>query len=629
MKPLPLVGVVLAVPALWAGLTTWQIPGTVLEREVGAQILGLSGMTVTTQEAARFTLLPYPQMAVDGIRLAGAPENLSLEAATMRGKVRLLPLMGGRIELADLTLVRPVLSLAKSGFSDGALAPIGRLLAPSSEHQAPEMPDIRKLTVIDGSVSEPGPDGQTQTVMSAINGIVTRGAAPTSVDVSLALRWRDQAVEVVASGLHPSGVAGVNPSPIHASIKASLGTVELSGTLAGGGSRQTDGRLKLSTPAVERFASWLGLAMPVPLAGPLDFSGDVRLLPGSVSLANASIRNENGVFDGALTLRDGSAKEGTGKDASGRVAMSGTLATDRLDLSPLLGTLSQVKASDGAWSRDLVELGLLPTGDLDIRLSAGTVIAGSATLTNAAFTILARGGRTDIAIGNAEFLQGTVKGRVSITTNGQAGLDLKLNTTMDHVDAASVTAAMGAARRVTGPANLSVQVETTGESPMALMRAMDGKVSLSLKQGELLGINLPDLLAKIEKRPLITAFDARGGRTPFETAQLSGRISGGVFEITEGLIQSPAARVTLAGQIGLADRLYAITGQANAAPGSNGGSGIALPFEITGTLDDPVLMPDARSLIRRSGAAAPFFEPKRPTAPAGSPAMADSAPTAP
>ena len=161
MKPLPLVGVVLAVPALWAGLTTWQIPGTVLEREVGAQILGLSGMTVTTQEAARFTLLPYPQMAVDGIRLAGAPENLSLEAATMRGKVRLLPLMGGRIELADLTLVRPVLSLAKSGFSDGALAPIGRLLAPSSEHQAPEMPDIRKLTVIDGSVSEPGPDGQT------------------------------------------------------------------------------------------------------------------------------------------------------------------------------------------------------------------------------------------------------------------------------------------------------------------------------------------------------------------------------------------------------------------------------------------------------------------------------------
>ena len=109
--------------------------------------------------------------------------------------------------------------------------------------------------------------------------------------------------------------------------------------------------------------------------------------------------------------------------------MSGTLATDRLDLSPLLGTLSQVKASDGAWSRDLVELGLLPTGDLDIRLSAGTVIAGSATLTNAAFTILARGGRTDIAIGNAEFLQGTVKGRVSITTNGQAGLDLKLNTT--------------------------------------------------------------------------------------------------------------------------------------------------------------------------------------------------------
>jgi AsmA protein len=188
-----------------------------------------------------------------------------------------------------------------------------------------------------------------------------------------------------------------------------------------------------------------------------------------------------------------------------------------------------------------------------------------------------------------------------------------------------VIAAMGAARRVTGPVNLSLQLETEGESPMALMRSMDGKVSLSMKQGELLGINLPDLLAKIEKRPLTTAFDVRGGRTPFETAQLSGRISDGVFEIGEGLIQSPAARVTLTGQIGLADRLYAVTGQANAVNGTNGGTGITLPFEISGALEDPVLMPDARSLIRRSGAAAPFFEPKRPAAPVGSPAMADGA----
>lgn len=624
MKPLPLIGAVLAATALWAGLTTWQIPGTVLEREVGAQILGLSGMTVSTREPARFTLLPYPQMAVDEIRLAGAPEKLALQATTMRGKVRLLPLMGGRIELADLTLVRPALTLAQNGLADGALAPIGRLLAPSSEHEAPEIPDIRKLTVIDGSVLAPGPDGQMQTVMSGIDGIVTRGATPASVDVSLVLRWRDETVEVVASGLHPAGVAGVNSSPIRASIKASLGTVEISGTLAGGGSRQTDGKLKLSTPAVERFASWLGLTMPVPLTGPLDFSGDVRLLPGSVSLANASIRNENGLFDGALTLRDGSAKEGPG-----RVAMSGTLATDRLDLSALLGRLSQVRASDGAWSRDLVDLGMLPTGDLDIRLSAGTVIAGPVRLTNAALAVLARGGRTDIAIGNAEFLQGTLKGRVSLTANGQAGLDLKLNTTLEHVDSASVVAAIGAARRVTGPANVSLQIETTGETPMALMRSMDGKASLTLKQGELLGINLPDLLAKIEKRPLTTAFDVRGGRTPFETAMLSGRIAGGVFEIGEGLIQSPAAKVTLAGQIGLADRLYAIAGQANAAPGTNGGTGIALPFEITGALEDPVLMPDARSLIRRSGAAAPFFELKRPAAPASAPAMADSASPAP
>ncbi|MCP8938534.1 AsmA family protein [Alsobacter sp. SYSU M60028] len=616
MKPVPLLAAAAMTGLVaWAGLTSWRVPRVILEREVGAQILGLSGMRVDTRAVALFTALPWPRLTVDEVSLTDSETGLSLRAAALRGDLRLLPLAGGRLELADLTLQEPTLAVPDAALARGALDPLAKLLAAP----AVEMPDLRRLKLAGGRVVAPDESGELHAVLSEVNGAITRGRDDGTLDARLSLRWRGETVELTAEGLRPSG-ASQSASPIHVSAKSGLGALDLRGRFSGGGGRQIDGVVSLDTDAADRLLAWLGVTPPLPLSGRLSVSGDARLLPGAVSLANARIANAAGRFDGAVTLRD----------AEGRPELGGTLATERLDLTPALQALAAWRGGDGAWSRELLDPSVLPVGEIDLRLSAATVIAGGASFANAALAVRAHAGRTDIVIGNADMLQGRLKGRLALAPNGPSSIDIKAQATLEAIDPGALLAAMGAARRIAGVAHASVQVETTGESPMALMRGLDGKASVTVKGGELIGVNLPDLLSRFEKQPLSAALVTRGGRTPFDSAVLSGRIAKGVFEVADGTIVSADTRVTLDGRIAIAERLYALTGEAQATQRPAGATAaVVLPFEIGGALESPVVTPDARSLIRRSGAAAPFFEPKRPTPPASAPALAERAPPSP
>jgi AsmA protein len=65
-------------------------------------------------------------------------------------------------------------------------------------------------------------------------------------------------------------------------------------------------------------------------------------------------------------------------------------------------------------------------------------------------------------------------------------------------------------------------------------------------------------------------------------------------------------RVAVAGSASIPARDLDLTGTAILlSPNTN--TGFELPFVVQGSWDDPVVLPDAQSLIRRSGAAAPLL----------------------
>src|SRR5438128_4637270 len=108
-----LVTTIVALEAL-AGLGPWRIDTDDLQAELqGKPLLGAGFDKVSTGKIT-FTALPFPRIEMKAPEFADAGGSRTLAAASLRGAVRLLPLVGGRLELADVSLIEPRLTIAEA-----------------------------------------------------------------------------------------------------------------------------------------------------------------------------------------------------------------------------------------------------------------------------------------------------------------------------------------------------------------------------------------------------------------------------------------------------------------------------------------------------------------------------------
>jgi len=563
-----------------AGVTPWRLPAGVLGPGVVAGISDPAG--IVTFGAADLTMLPTPSLRIDGLSVRDPSGSLLLDVAAVSGALRIGPLVRGHVAFADLTLEAPRMADPAGGLEVLARR-VGWLLAP--ERQDTGEPGLARLTVRGGVI------GSGADQASSVRAVLRRSRLSDALELSLAMNWRGHPVEVEASRLDAVALLRGNPSPLQAALRMPLGAAQFEGRIAGGSAPVLDGTLDARTEDPDAVAAWLQLDLPVGLTGPALVRTAMRAGAAGASLSSLRLTLPQGAFDGVLTVQP----------LAGRLAVSGTLASDRVDLTAALRPWLPARGSDGGWGREPYDLATLPAGDLDLRVSADRLVIGPATVTNAALTVIARNGRTDVALGNGTFHQGAVRGRIGLSAPGRAGIELRGQLAFERVDAMAAAAMLGMGRRLAGTASGSLVVEGHGETPAALLRSLEGRTGLVIRQGEIQGINLPEFLKRLERRPLSASPDLRGGRTPFDLASLQGRISQGVVELAEGSVTSPSMRIAFGGQIGLGERSFAVAGSV-LPPGDPGRD---WPFELSGTFDDPLLLPDAGSLIRRAGAGAP------------------------
>jgi AsmA protein len=589
-----------ALAGVCAITTVALVPWTLGEGTAGAplakQLTDLTGLDVRSHGAIRFTALPLPQIVVDGVTLAGQDGKITVETESLRATLRLLPLVAGRLELTEVALGRPVVNT-----TDFAETDIARLMSRLFGEAGPasdDAPDLRRLKILQGEFGVSDPDGARTVLFGHVDAVFTRARLSRDIEASASFRWRDNTVEVDASADPGSILRDGGSGPLTLRLKAAHAKLSLSGTVAGGTAPQINGVLTLKSADLREAADWLGLRLPLPLAGPLDLSANARLQPSLYELTNARIEVAGGQFDGVFSA----------KVENAALSMSGTIATESLDLTDAMRPLSPGRGEDGGWSRDPIAAQALPQGDVDLRISAAKLTIGSVLVENAAFSVMSHAGRFDVALGDSDFCKGTLRGRATAIANADGGYDVKVQGGLDRVDVGLAFPAVGLGKRMTGIVTANFAAEGSGDNPSALIRSLGGKAAATFKQGEIVGINLPELLKRIERKPLLAAFDARGGRTPYSTVSLAGRIDHGILDLTEAVLASPATRVTASGQVGLGERTFDIKGSAQGGGAqAEAAEAVTLPFELTGSFDEPLLVPDAKSLIRRSGAAAPFF----------------------
>jgi AsmA protein len=152
---------------------------------------------------------------------------------------------------------------------------------------------------------------------------------------------------------------------------------------------------------------------------------------------------------------------------------------------------------------------------------------------------------------------------------------------------------------------------------LAVTNTLSGTASLIAHDGAIAGINVEQLLRRLERRPLSGNGDFRSGRTPFDQLALTLKIDQGQVSVDDMHLTGPAVRLSVGGQVSVPARDLDLKGVATLASNETANE-FDLPFVVQGPWDDPIMLPDAQSLIRRSGAAAPLLESVSKTHTAGS-----------
>jgi AsmA protein len=217
-----------------------------------------------------------------------------------------------------------------------------------------------------------------------------------------------------------------------------------------------------------------------------------------------------------------------------------------------------------------------------------------------------RNGKLDVTIGELQAFSGVATGSLGLA-NANGGAAVTSHLQFVDVDLASCLGQVFGIRRLEGRGNVALNIEGSGSSVLAVTNTLKGTASVAAHDGALAGINVEQLLRRLERRPLSGNGDFRTGRTPFDQLTLSLKIAQGQVSVDEMRLNGPAVRLAVGGQVSVPTRDLDLKGVATLVS-SETASEFDLPFVVQGPWDDPIMLPDAQSLIRHSGAAAPLLD---------------------
>jgi AsmA protein len=575
----------IALAVLGTAASPWTLPGGGLAAELTRHVKDKYGLDLTVKGRSTFAVLPIPRVKFENVMLQFPDQALKAEGGTLRGELRLLPLLFGRIELSDFDLTETRITA-----SFGAMQSVKwteMVKDRTSETYARRL-IVSKSTLRWTDLKEANLD--------QLNLVIRWADAAEPLTMSGSAAWRDEVISLDQASVFPDLLASDRISPFTLALTSPSVRLTAEGEAQLGETPRIAGESTVRAKSVRDFTRWSGVELPfgsllraVSVAG--DFSMDRRRLSWpavSVALGEDKLVGTMGVrFD------------------TDRPVITGTLAADTLNLSDLFAPFSQARTSSGSWSEETIDLTRATGTDLDLRLSAASASLGRLSLDDMAASVLVQPGRIEASIGRAGFNDGSLKGRLSLVKqNGQ--VELKSQGTFAGVKIAPFLAAMGEPRWITGNADGQFTFEGLGKNPADVIRQAQGRSSIEVTNGEIVGIALDDALRRVEKRPLLASLNWKGGRTPFDKAQAQVVVRNGVGEIAEARLRGPAVQADLQGQVLLVDRQLSMT--ANVSPAdAPAGQSPALVFNVVGDWDNVAVSPQVRSLIERSGAAKPLF----------------------
>jgi len=572
------------------------LPAASVRDAVKAEIRAVTGLDPVLGDDVSLSLFPSGSVRFHNVRLANeAAGEPVVTADELNARLRYFPLLAGHIEIADVTLVRPVIKVAFSAAGEsnwsGLISSLARALQPHSDRTA----SFSEIGIQNGTVIVYDGGSDATERLEGVDFQVAWPSISRSFGANGHFSWHNEKVE--ASLTLSDFLAALTGE--RSGLKVRLASVPL--TLAFDGAASDEPTLKIQgTLGVEASSlrdalRWIGNdKLPFGGFGRFALRAQSDIGGRVAALSNVNVELDGNSAEGALTI-----------SADPHRLVQGTLAADALDLTPYVSGIRLQARNERNWNQLPITLDGFNDLSLDLRLSAANIKISSARLGRTAVAATMRDRKINITVGESQAFGGLAKGNLGLA-NAAGGVAVTSHMQFADVDLDNCIGQVFGLHKIEGRGTLTVNLEGTGDSVLAVTHALNGAASLNAGSGALTGINIEQLLRRLERRPLSGSGDFRSGRTPFDQLAISLKVNQGVVSIDDMRIVGPSVRLAVSGQASVPTRDLDLKGVATLVSSTTTDE-FVLPFVVQGPWDDPLMLPDAQSLIRRSGAAAPLL----------------------
>ena len=451
----------------------WLIPVGGARGAVTAQIRAVTGLEPVVHGPVEVSLFPSGTVRLGDVVLGDASGHTPpLAADRLVAHLRFLPLLLGRIEIADIVLDHPHLTVKidKDGRSNWspllvalatALKPVERIVS------------FTEIRIDNGTIAIEDASHALTENLSKVDLSLAWPSISKSFGATGHFTWRGEPVDasiVISDFL--AALAGDN-SGLKIRLSGAPLRLAFEGTIGSEPTFKADGTLSVEAASLRDALRWTG-DTPVPAGGFGRFTlkGHAVMVESSMALGPVNVELDGNAANGALSYA-----------ADGQHTWQGTLAADDLDLSPYVSTIRLMAANAREWDGKPLNLDGLNSFGLDLRLSAAKVRIGRVQLGRTAAGASLRDGKLLLSVIESQAFNGMIHGSLALARS-HTGAELKSEMHFVDVDLESCLGELFGLHRLEGKGNLDFALEGSGGSVLELTRNLSpGTIAARLPAG--------------------------------------------------------------------------------------------------------------------------------------------------
>ena len=661
--------VILAVVAAGVAFLVIAPPVDFIREQAIAQVKLQTGRDLSIRGQTGITFYPSLGVSMGKVSLsapptmAGAPPTVAMDDLTV--SVKLLPLLSRQVEVDTLILTNPVFDLRVDGngqkswdfaartprpliqlaqadtgqatdandlpaelreFRDNATDHQGRAARQpprqgtgggSFDVAALEQLKLGDVRVINGTVRYVDVSKKTKEEVKAIN--VTLGLSSISNPLTAVgdLALKGQKVKFDAKLTSVKSVLEKRPAKLVAKINAIPIAARYDGTFAMADTIALDGAVAANSKSVRQLAHWFGTKLPpAPGFGPLSLQGRLKATGNSYSLLNSNVSLDGATGTGDITVNT----------AGARPHIKANLKLSELNLNNYMrpggvragqkapansnGTRVQGFAKRSGWSREKIDLSALGLFDANMRLALGKLIYDKIRIGQSLLDVGVKDRVMRANLSKMALYKGAGHGVVTVNA-AAARPTVAANFAINQVSMRPLLRDAAQIDRLAGLGNIQFNLKTAGVNQQQFMNVLNGKATLVVNDGAIVGVNIPQMLRSVSQGFGLLKEGGGGGaqKTDFSKLSANFNIVKGVASNNDLLLASPLLRVTGAGRVLLPQRRvnYTVKPKLVEDTAGQGGTtnlaGLEIPVRIKGPFENLSYEPDLTGVLKAPGQA--------------------------